>query len=98
MSEEELKNKPTWWDRAKILVIVSQLIQAVVIVAAAMWGTGVVMENKISQIMSAPKRVTFLEKQDSVKFFQTDSSLKSHNGYFAVIFTKVDTNKRYTRR
>ncbi len=97
MSEQEAiaKAKPIWWERAKKLIFLSQFIHSLILGVGICYGVYIIVDNKIAEVLATPKRTTALERQDSSKFRQTDSSLIKHNGYFVTLFTKVDTTKKY---
>ena len=94
MSEEEKaieKAKPVWWQRAKKYIFFSQLIHNIFLAGGILYGTYIMIENRIAEVLATPKRTTLLEKRDSVQFQRSDSSLLKHNGYFMTIFNYVDT-------
>lgn len=87
-----------FWKRGKKLVLLWQIGQTLFLAGAIIWGVGFVVESRIAEILKNPKRTTALEKQDSVKFQFVDSSLNRHDGLFTVIFSRIDTSARLSKR
>ena len=95
MSDEEKKQQPAWWQRAKTVIFVSQFLHSVLTIGGVAIAVYVVIENRIAEILATPKRTKVLEVKDSIQFSKSDSALTKHDGLLKVVFHHVDTNAEH---
>lgn len=103
MSEEEKiieSHKPVtvekaseWWNRGKKLVLLYHFGIACFTIIGVVWGVGVTIENKIVEVLAAPKRIATIEKKSDSSLSAYDAIHHKQDSLFYYIFDTTFTYK-----